>query len=83
MKFPELKNSENGQAMVAYAFNPSTWEAEAGESLRVQGQPGLQELVPGQLELLQRDTLSQKRKEKEREKKNSKTYQSLMLSERF
>ena len=34
--------------MVAHAFNPSTREAEAGGSLWVWGQPGLQELVPGQ-----------------------------------
>ena len=27
---------------MTHAFNPSTWEAEAGGSLRVQGQPGLQ-----------------------------------------
>ena len=31
--------------MVAQAFNPSTWEAEASRSLWVRGQPGLQELV--------------------------------------
>ena len=30
------------QAVVACSFNPSTWKAEAGRSLRVQGQPGLQ-----------------------------------------
>jgi hypothetical protein len=29
-------------AMVVHAFNPSTWEAEAGGSLWVRGQPGLQ-----------------------------------------
>jgi hypothetical protein len=28
--------------VVAHAFNPSTWEAEAGGSLLVQGQPSLQ-----------------------------------------
>ena len=27
---------------MVYTFNPSTWEAEAGRSLWVQGQPGLQ-----------------------------------------
>ena len=28
--------------MVVYVFNPSTWEADAGVSLFVQSQPGLQ-----------------------------------------
>ena len=27
--------------VVAHAFKPSTWETEAGELLRMQGQPGL------------------------------------------
>jgi hypothetical protein len=27
---------------MAHAFNPSTWNAKAGGSLRVRGQPGLQ-----------------------------------------
>ena len=27
---------------MAHAFNPSTWETEAGESLCIRGQPGLQ-----------------------------------------
>ena len=48
------------QAVVAHAFNPSPREVEAGRYLCVRGQPGLQELVPGQLVLLHRKTLSQK-----------------------
>ena len=44
--------------MVAHAFNPSTREAEAGKSLQIRDQPGLQELVPGELGLLLRETLS-------------------------
>jgi hypothetical protein len=53
--------------MVAHAFNPSTWEAEAGEFLssrpawsteRVPGQPGLH-----------RETLSRKAKKKEKKRK--------------
>jgi hypothetical protein len=36
-------NSKNiSQTEVAYAFNYSTWEAEAGQFLRVWGQTGLQ-----------------------------------------
>ena len=38
MEFLKLK----GQAVVAQAFNPSSQEAEAGRSLCIQGQPGLQ-----------------------------------------
>ena len=50
--------------MVALAFNPRTREAEAGGSLWNRGQPGLQELVPGQLLLLHRETLPQKNENK-------------------
>ena len=35
------------------AFTPSTGEAEASRSMGVQGQPGLQDLVPGQILKLQ------------------------------
>ena len=44
--------------MEVHAFNPSTQEAEAGESLWVWGQPGLPELVPGQAPKLQRNPVS-------------------------
>ena len=44
----------------AHAFNPSTREAEAGGSLWVRGQSGLQELVPGQEPKRYGETLSQK-----------------------
>ena len=59
-----------GQAVVAHAFNPSTWEAEAGRFLSsrpvwstewVPGQPGLH-----------RETLSRKKKKKKKEKKRKK-----------
>ena len=55
-----FKMFSSGRAMVAHAFNPSTWEAEAGGFLssrpawsteRVPGQPGLH-----------REALSQKKK---------------------
>jgi hypothetical protein len=36
----EFKMLSECQVVLAHAFNPSTWEV--GESLRVQGQPGLQ-----------------------------------------
>ena len=52
------------QAVVAHAFNPSTWEAEADGSLWVRGQPGLQELIPGLAPKQHRETLSQKARKK-------------------
>ena len=36
-----LKSTNRCQAVVAHAFNPSTRKAEAGRSLWLQGQPGL------------------------------------------
>ena len=36
------KGLNSSRAVVAHTFNPSNWEAEAGRSLRVRGQPGLQ-----------------------------------------
>jgi hypothetical protein len=58
--------------VVAHAFNPSTWEAEAGESLS--SRPAWStEGVPGQSGL-HRETLSQKNKrgggERERERES-------------
>jgi hypothetical protein len=62
---------------VAYAFNPSTWEAEAGEFLssrpawsteRVPGQPGLN-----------RETLSGKTKNKQQQQQQKKTKQKAEL----
>ena len=41
-------------------INPSAWEAEAGGSLGVWDQPGLQELVPGQAPRLQRSLVSKR-----------------------
>ena len=50
--------------MVALAFNPSTQETEASGSLWVQGQPGLQKLVPGKAPKLQRNPVSKYEKKK-------------------
>jgi hypothetical protein len=59
-----------GWAVVVYAFNPSTWEAEAGKFLssrpawsteRVPGQPGLH-----------RETLSRKKKKNKKQKTKNK-----------
>jgi hypothetical protein len=37
-----LKKDRDICTVVVITFNPSTWEEEAGGSLEVQGQPGLQ-----------------------------------------
>jgi hypothetical protein len=39
--FPKYVKNFSQLGVVAHAFNPNTWEAEAGRS-GVQGQPGLQ-----------------------------------------
>ena len=49
-------------ALVVQAFNPRTLEAEAGGSLWVWGQPGLQELVLGQPGLTQINPVSKKQR---------------------
>jgi ABC-type phosphate/phosphonate transport system substrate-binding protein len=56
--------------MVVHAFNPSTWEAEAGRFLSLK-LAWFTELVPGQ-PWLHRETLSQKKK-KTRKQKQIKT----------
>ena len=64
-------------------FNPGTQEAEAGP-LRVQGQSGLQELVPGQVPKQHRntETLSQKKTNKKHKNKpnNQKVHASMPAS---
>jgi hypothetical protein len=63
---PLCKKPKASQVWVVRAFNPSTWEAEAGGSLRVRGQPGL-EWALGWL-VLYRENLSEKRKKKKKRK---------------
>ena len=65
----KLFKSNSGLAVVAYSFNPSTWEAEAGRFLS--SQPAWsRQLVPGQPGL-HRETLCQKKKKKKKKKSNS------------
>ena len=60
--------------MVVHAFNPSTGEEEAAGSLLVLlGQPGLQELVPGQ-------TGSKATSRKKQEKKSLETQRGVLGS---
>ena len=53
VEFAACKDGTSGWAIVVHTFNPSTQEAEAGGSLWVRGQPGLQKLIPGQAPKLQ------------------------------
>ena len=50
-------------------FNPRTQEGEAGGSLCVPGQSGLQELVPGQAPKIQRNPVSKNKKQTKKLKK--------------
>jgi hypothetical protein len=62
-----IKNNRNIWAVVAHAFNPSTWEAEIGGFLSLRPAWST-EWVPGQPRL-HRETLSQKKKRKKKKKK--------------
>ena len=71
----------SSRAVVAHAFNPSTREAEAGGSLWVRGQPGLQELVPGQApKITEKPCLKKKKKKK---KKKSEAFSFFLYSSYF
>jgi hypothetical protein len=52
-----------------HAFNPSTWEAEAGRFLSSKSQPGLQSEFQDSQGYLYRETLSRK-KQKTKKQKN-------------
>jgi hypothetical protein len=67
---PKCREGFCGQAVVLHAFNPSTWEAEAGGFLS--SRPAWStEWVPGQPGL-HRETLSQKEKRREEKRREEK-----------
>ena len=53
----------NSRAVVVHAFNPSTWEAEAGGSLSL-GQPGLQSQFQDKLQSYTEKPCLEKQKHK-------------------
>jgi hypothetical protein len=61
------KKKKKGWAVVAHAFNPSIWEAEAGGFLSL-GPAWSTEWVSGQQPGLYRETLSQKQTNKQTNK---------------
>ena len=72
----ESKQMGSRAMVVHFAFSPSAREAEAGESLWVLGQPGLQELASGQAPKLQRNPVL---KNKTKEQKNKQTKKPFLL----
>jgi hypothetical protein len=66
-----LLKARLGPGMVAHAFNPSTWEAEAGEFLSLRAAWST-EWVPGQPGL-HKETLSQKSKKTKKQNKTKKS----------
>ena len=72
----ELRGCQTFQqrlVVMVQAFNPSTWEAEIGGSLWVQGQFGLQELVPGQAPKLKKKKKKQKKQKRKKKTTTEKT----------
>lgn len=55
---PSQKQRSGGLGMVAHVCHPSTWEAEVGESLQVQGQPGLHSEFKASLTYIKRPCLT-------------------------
>ena len=64
-KFPEVRKRDTHQAVMEHAFNPSTQEAEAGRSLWVPGQPGLQSELQDSQGYTEKPYLEKPKKEKE------------------
>jgi hypothetical protein len=57
-----IKTAVLSQAVVAHASNPSTWEIEAGISIGVGGQPGLQSEFQARQSYIQGHCLKRKKK---------------------
>jgi hypothetical protein len=55
--------------MLAHAFNPSIWEAEASRSVRVRGQPGLQGKIQDSQDYTEKACFKTTKKRKEGRKK--------------
>jgi hypothetical protein len=62
--------------VVAHAFNPSTWEAEAGGFL-IRGQPGLQSEFQDSQSYTEKPCLNKKEEEEEKKRKKPHTIQLL------
>lgn len=61
--------------LVAYTFNPSTWETEAVGSLRVPGQPSLQSDFQGsQATKKDKETLSRKKTKNKKTTEEEETF---------
>jgi hypothetical protein len=58
--------------MVARAFNSSTWEVEAGRSLWVWGQSGLQKEFQDSQDYTEKPCFEKQNKQKKRKKKRKK-----------
>jgi hypothetical protein len=72
-----IYHKKKGRAVVAYSFNPSTCEAEAGGFLSLRpawstGQPGLHKETLSQNQTKQKNQNKQKTKRKERKEKRKK-----------
>ena len=65
-----LFKKEDSWVVVAHAFNPSTWEAEAGRYLWFQGKPGLQSEFQDRLQSY-RETLSWKTETQKKRKEDN------------
>ena len=56
---------------MVYTFNPSTWEAEAGKFLWVQGQPSLQSEFQYSQDYIKKPCLEKQKQNNNKKKKNT------------